>query len=183
MNQELANRLAVLTRLVKKSPSRDLGRTAIMKLSYFLAAVRDVPLGYRFTLYSYGPFDSAVLQDVDLASNLGALMSRPVSYATGIGYSIQPANGSDEVESLAKDFLDEHEGDIDWVIEEFGKLNATELELASTIVYIDRESASGQINSDELARRVHDVKPHFAIDRILGRIENLKAKNLLTASE
>src|ERR1700674_384358 len=65
MNQELTNRLAVLTRLVKRSPMKDLGRTAIMKLAYFLTIVRDVPLGYRFTLYSYGPSDSSVLQDVD----------------------------------------------------------------------------------------------------------------------
>jgi uncharacterized protein len=180
MNQELANRLAVLTRLVKKSPSQDLGRTAIMKLAYFLTTVRDVPLGYRFTLYSYGPFDSSVLQDVDVASTLGALRSQPVSYPTGVGYSIQPANRSEEVESLAKAFLDEHEDDINWVIEEFGKLTAAELELASTIVYIDRESA-GEIAAPELARRVHDVKPHFSIDRILGCAESLKSRHLLTA--
>jgi uncharacterized protein len=179
MDQALANRLAVLTRLVKKSPTQDLGRTAIMKLAYFLTTVRDVPLGYRFTLYSYGPFDSSVLQDVDVASNLGALRSQPMSYPTGVGYSIQPANRSEEVESLAKEFLDEHEDDINWVIEEFGKLTATELELASTIVYIDRES-SGAIAPPELARRVHDVKPHFSIDRILGCAEALKNKHLLT---
>ena len=180
MNQELTNRLAVLTRLVKRSPMKDLGRTAIMKLAYFLTTVRDVPLGYRFSLYSYGPFDSSVLQDVDLASNLGALRSHPVSYPTGIGYSIQPASRSDEVESLAKAFLDEHEDDINWVIEEFGKLTATELELASTIVYIDRES-SDAIAAPELARRVHDVKPHFSIDQILGCTQTLKNKHLISA--
>lgn len=182
MNEELTNRIAVLTRLVKSSPGRDLGRTAMMKLAYFLTALRGVPLGYRFSLYSYGPFDSTVLQDVDFASALGALRTRPVLYATGTGYSIQPDAGSDEVESQAKAFLDAHREDIDWVVQEFGALTAPELELASTIVYIDHELEGSQITPSELARRVHDVKPHFPIEKILARINDLKMKDLLVAS-
>jgi uncharacterized protein YwgA len=179
MDQELANRLAVLTKLVKESPSQSLGRTAIMKLAYFLTALRNVPLEYRFSLYSYGPFDSTVLRDVDFASTLGALRSRAVLYPTGYGYSIEPASDSDDVEALATDFLEAHQGDINWVIAEFGNLSAAELELASTVIYIDHEVRSAPITMDELARRVHDVKPHFTTDRILGWIQTLKGKNLL----
>jgi hypothetical protein len=179
MDQELANRLAVLTRLVKESPSRSLGRTAIMKLTYFLTILRDVPLEYRFTLYSYGPFDSTVLQDVDFASTLGALRSRPVRYATGLGYSIEPTDNSDDVEALATEFLEEHQEDIDWVIREFGNFKAADLELASTTIYIDHEVTGPAIPATELARRVHDVKPHFSNERILGWIHTLKTKNLL----
>src|SRR4051794_4401129 len=98
MTQDVLNRVAVLTRLVNNAPSKSLGRTALMKLTYFLTSVRDVPLGYHFSLYSYGPFDSTVLQDLDLASTMGALRSRPVAYPTGVGYSIQPTDSSGTVE-------------------------------------------------------------------------------------
>src|SRR5262249_12172233 len=62
MTQELARRLATIVALVERSSGKSLGRTAVMKLLYFLSALRGVQLGYRFTLYSYGPFDSEVLQ-------------------------------------------------------------------------------------------------------------------------
>lgn len=178
MTEELTNRLAVLTRLVKQSPSRNLGRTAMMKLAYFLTTLRGVQLGYRFSLYSYGPFDATVLQDVDLASNLGALRSRLVRYQSGTGYAIQPDAASDEIEQCAGDFLNAHADDIQWVIDEFGTSTAGELELSSTIVYIDRE-ASVDIGRTELAKRVRDVKPHFSTERILANIHDLQEKNLL----
>ena len=182
MNDEMMKRIAVLSRLVKRTQGGSLGRTAIMKLAYFLTVLRDVPLDYRFSLYSYGPFDSAVLQDVDFGSSLGALRSEPVPYPSGYGYSIQPGSSSDEIESLETDFLDAHEAAINWVATEFGNLTASELELLSTIVYVDREHAGTPISNDELARCIHDIKPHFPEARILSRIEDLKAKGLLTLS-
>jgi hypothetical protein len=181
MNDELMKRIAVLSRLVKRTQGASLGRTAIMKLAYFLTVLRDVPLGYRFSLYSYGPFDSTVLQDVDFGSSLGALRSQPVRYPSGDGYLIQPGSSSDEIELLEKDFLDAHETAIDWVATEFGNLTAAELELLSTIVYVDREFAGTPISKDDLARRVHDIKPHFLETRTLSRIEDLKTKGLLSA--
>jgi uncharacterized protein YwgA len=178
MNQELANRLGVLITIVSKTPSKHLGRTAIMKLAYFLGALRDVPLGYRFTLYAYGPFDSSVLQDVEMASNVGALRSTPVSYPTGSGYDISPGPYSANIEAPAKEFVSKYSDDIDWVVNEFGGLSAAELELASTIIYIDQE-VGGRIEPEDLARRVNEVKPHFRLDKILRRIEELETKALL----
>jgi uncharacterized protein YwgA len=180
MDRELTNRLAVLTRLVKKAPGTDLGRTAMMKLAYFLTTLRNVPLGYRFTLYSYGPFDSAVLQDVDVASNLGALKSFHRFYPSGSGYSIQPGPSSEEIETLADEFLASHNEDIQWVMEEFGRMTANDLELFSTVVYVDRES-NADINEEELAKRVRDVKPHFTSERILSSIRVLESKGLLVS--
>ncbi len=49
-----ALRLSVIEALIAKSKRR-LGRTAIIKCLYFLQEAEGVPLGYRFTLYTYGP--------------------------------------------------------------------------------------------------------------------------------
>src|SRR3972149_3482778 len=67
------NRLALITALVKEMPG--LGRTAIMKLPFFLVVLRNVPLDYDLRLYTYGPFDSNVLDDLSYAESLEAVKS------------------------------------------------------------------------------------------------------------
>ena len=180
MTQELARRLAVITQLVEGAGT-SLGRTAVMKLLYFLVKIRRVPLGYRFTLYSYGPFDSTVLEDVDYAARLGALTVNPYLHSGGYGYSMTTGNNAAAAKSLASDFIARHKVDVDWVLSEFGTWAAADLELASTIVYIDDEMTSRghSITEGELARQVHGVKSHFSIEKITSRIQSLIGKKLL----
>jgi len=61
-----------------------------MKYMYFLQAVRGVPLGYPFSMYSYGPFDSDVLADLSTAEALSSITVTPVSFSGGDGYQIRP---------------------------------------------------------------------------------------------
>ena len=82
-------RVAVITELASRAPNGFLGRTALMKLCYFLQEVKNVPLGYHFTLYSYGPFDSDVLSSLGTAETLKAISSETVYYAGGYGYQIK----------------------------------------------------------------------------------------------
>src|ERR1035438_8492020 len=88
-------RLAVITDLCSRAPCGSLGRTALMKLCYFLQVLKGVPFGYRFTLYSYGPFDSNVLADLGTAESLGAVHSTVAYYSGGYGYNIQKAERAD----------------------------------------------------------------------------------------
>ena len=64
---------------------------------------------------------------------------------------------------LAREFLNQYGGDIDWVLAEFGNYSASDLELLSTIVFADREAVrnGNPQTMSELARKVKDVKPHF----------------------
>ena len=163
--------------LARKCPNR-MGRTALMKFMYFLQTLRDVPLGYRFTLYSYGPFDSDVLSDLGEAELLGFVNSEVVDYAGGYGYVIRADRPSSKSESLTA-----YEDDIGWVIKEFGSDNSADLELASTIVFADREQAPHSQSIENLASRVHQVKPHFKLPRIMQRIEDLTRRGLLKSIE
>jgi hypothetical protein len=183
MSDEMRRRIALLTALVEKAPSRTLGRTAIMKLLYFLITLRRVPLGYHFTLYSYGPFDSTVLEDIDYAARLGALSSRTVMYPSGYGYDIQPGDAAEQAINWAPEFITAREEDIDWVLREFGNMNATELELASTIVYVDQEwrQIGRQGTVRELAEQVNELKPRFAREAIVRRAERLQQRQIVTA--
>ncbi len=75
------NRLALVTVLAEKMQERGggLGRTRLMKFAYLLQTVKNVPLGYNFTLYSYGPFDSSVLGDLSYASVLQAVNENAIN--------------------------------------------------------------------------------------------------------
>lgn len=172
-------RLATLVALAEKYPK--LGRTALMKLCYFLQTLRKVPLGYRFTLYSYGPFDSSVLSDLSSAEALGGLDSDIVFYPSGYGYEIQPSDLSESVKALDSRFLKKHKADIHWVVKQFAKFGSADLELLSTIVYVDREYARAKkrITADSLAGEVHEVKPRFTKPYIREKVGDLHDRGLL----
>lgn len=182
MTNDLHIRAAVITRLAEKYPAGNFGRTAVMKLCYFLQTLRNVPLGYRFSLYSYGPFDSDVLSDLDYTEAVGGISSEVVHFPSGAyGYRITPANGAQSVEVAAREFLQKHSAAIDWVIQEFGDLGSAELELASTIIFVDREVVRRGFHqgAQDLVRRVHELKPHFSEPQIERLSEGLSRKGLL----
>lgn len=176
-------RLALIPTLAEKAASGHIGRTALMKYMYFLQIVRSVPLGYRFTLYSYGPFDADVLADLANAEMLSAVEAKAVLYPGGYGYEIKPSSKAKWLKDRASKFLKKYKADLQWVTREFGSYSSAQLELVSTIVYVDREAADERkkIELQELARRVSEVKPHFSNARILQFAQRLSDSGLLRA--
>lgn len=172
-------RIAALARMVKVAPG--LGRTQVMKLCYFLQELKGVPLGYDFRLFNYGPFDSEVLSDLSAACGLGTLVEETVIYPKGYGYAIKPGT---QVDLFAQEL--EAEGaelgnQIDQVVHEFGKFTASELELRSTILFVDREFAATaqEAAGNEIAQRVRRIKPHFDLGVIEGRVSEMAAQGHL----
>jgi hypothetical protein len=174
-------RLAVITEFVSRTPGGHVGRTALMKFCYLLQTVREVPLGYRFTLYSYGPFDSSVLSDLSTAETLGAVQSEVKFFSDTYSYQITKGESGDFVLRNGAKFLDKYRRDIDWVLEKFGSHTSADLELESTIVYVDREAAkrSEQLSVDQLSQLVRKVKPRFNEDRVRQNVRALLGMGLL----
>jgi len=176
------HRLGLIAVLAERSPKGWIGRTNLMKLAYFLQTLRSVPLEYHFTLYSYGPYDTDVLDDLDSASNLGIVQVETKQYPNGnYGYEITPGPQADRAKEAASEFLSKYRNDVDWVMALFGDLTVPQLELASTLIYVDREVfRSGKtLDMKTLVRRVRDVKPHFSEREILERAAFLHDKQLL----
>lgn len=176
------DKVGLIAVLVSDAPRRP-GRTSLMKWMYFLKTLRKVPLSYRFRLYTYGPFDSDVIDDLDYAKFLGAIESRLVAYPGGRGYEYLPGPKVDEMEDRAEKFLARHQDSIQWVLREFGNRSAGDLEMSSTIVYTDRSLAERGAPSTfaELARKVHAIKPHLTADLIESEARALGKLGLLTA--
>ena len=175
------HRLAVIADLVSKVPASQMGRTMLMKMCYFLQELRGMPLGYRFTIYSYGPFDSEVLSDLASAVNLEAVKSKVIPNSVGYGYQLEPSPNAPELISDGKEFLHDHQADLTWVVAEFASKSAADLELESTAVFVDREAFEKKesISLDTLVNRVNGLKPHFTKEYIRSRAQDLVEKQLL----
>jgi uncharacterized protein len=177
-------RRALISVLASKSKQGYFGRTALMKYMYLLQTLRGVPLGYHFTLYSYGPFDSNVLVDLSVAEAFEAVETELELYSGGYGYKIRPSHNAKWLQKRAEKFLFKYAKDIDWVIRNFGSFTSAELELVGTIVFVDRENLRGKERPElrQIARLVHEIKPHFSKEKILQYASQLASESILRAS-
>lgn len=172
-------RLGVLTSLVERSPNK-LGRTAVMKLAFLLQTVKGVPLGYNFRLYTYGPFDGDVLNDLAQAETLKAVESSMVYFNGGYGYEFTPGPGRQAIQAMAGLELNRIDSEVSWALQEFAGKSAGDLELLATIVYADRQGQ--RLSFADLCRQVKGIKPRFTDEYILKNIELLSGMRLLRAA-
>lgn len=175
-------RLAIISALVKHAPHA-LGRTAMMKLIYFLQTLHKVPLEYDFRIYTYGPYDSQVLEDLKVAELKGGVKSSVVGYPVGNGYAIAPGAEADAVVARSPSIAD-FVSKIRAVLADFGNRTATDLEMASTIVFVDRaEASSGNVLAlSDAAQKVLEMKPRLDLNRILQEAIALKDKGYIAAA-
>jgi uncharacterized protein len=177
-------RIGLIAALVNRSPGQVLGRTAVMKLIYLLQVLKQAPLGYDFQLYTYGPFDPDVLNDLLYAQVFGAVTERNVVQRSGYRYEIRPGKHCLETQHAVAGWLKQFENDLNWVVEQFGYYNSQDLELFSTIVYVDRENAKEQkrVSRKELASQVQSIKPRFTQTEVLVRCRQASEKGFLVSA-
>jgi hypothetical protein len=74
--------------------------------------------------------------------------------------------------------------DIASVIADFGNRSAIDLEMASTIVFVDRiEASSGRpATIPEAAQKVREMKPRLDVGRIVQEAHSLKEKGYIMAA-
>jgi uncharacterized protein YwgA len=140
-----------------------------MKMVYFLVALKKVPVPYYFRLYTYGPYDSDVLDDLSYAEVLGGVESELKIYPKGYGYEIGPGKKVEKLTDRASDFLQTHRPAIDWAVDKFAHRTAGDLELLSTIVFVKREVEAKKLTDytdERIIARVHEIKPHFTREKV-----------------
>lgn len=159
---ERLQREAVITRLVDKLRERGswTGETHLQKATYFLQQLLNVPVGFRYTFYKYGPFS------FDLRDELGAMRAdgllelelRPDPY----GPRFRPTERSKSfVENFGKT-IGRYSRHVDFVTDQLGDRSASELELLSTALYVIQEM--GDADKDRLPLRIRELKPHVSVD-------------------
>lgn len=161
---ELLERTAIIGWIARNKSGR-LGKTALMKLLHLLQDGLHVPLGYRFTLYNYGPYDSEVMSDIEYAESLGRIK---VQYeGPDQGYRITAGDHIGDVPGHVEPRLRE-------LMSSFGAMNARDLELRSTLLYL-----SGAFSGNSLIDRLRELKPKYSEAEVQTAVNELRQKRLL----
>jgi uncharacterized protein YwgA len=161
------NRYALIGQIAQRAHSP--GRTAVQKYLYLLQSALGTEQLYDFSMYTYGPFSSQILSDLDAAEALGAVQVARSDF----GYSIKPGPEAERIQSLAKDFLDPIEKSLDKLFNDFGRFTAKELELRSTVIFAFQEAEKTGSAENDLAETVHEIKPGFTRAQIEDAIKEL----------
>lgn len=155
----LSNRKNVIIKMLQESPG--MGKTAIMKTVFMLQQVKHVDLGCEFSIYTYGPYSADVMEDIDELVSDGLLSSNAYVYKDYIGYKLSATDsGAEAVPSLKGETVSALKEILDFV----GKKTAKELELYSTIIYVDDWYLKNRKanNMAAIIKKVHELKPHFS---------------------
>jgi uncharacterized protein YwgA len=155
----LWNQFAVIAYLAEKLEDISFGKTALQKLVYFMEEWKNIPLGYVFEFYTYGPFSSKLMGDLDYSASLEAV---EVIYVFNGGYQIKKGPRNEAIQTRGDSFLKLHKSDIDEVIRLFAKLAAKKLELLATIHFACREyeQRHNDFSDDDILNAVKALKPN-----------------------
>lgn len=162
------DRLSFIIQIATNHPS--IGKTAMMKCLYLLQEVEKIPLEYSFELYTYGPYSSSVMEEIEYASSSELLDITTVLYPTGYyGYEIKcSSRGQTYLDN--KGTINQYQNNIKSITDTFGGKQARELELLTTIIFIliaFKENGS-QISKISVCNSVAKAKPHLSLDDILN---------------
>src|SRR5271155_2624662 len=163
-------RYALIAEIVQRFnlANHRLGKTALQKIIFLLQRAFCVDFGYRYTLYTYGPYCADVARDLDIVEGFGGAQ---VLYDLGLGgYEIRPGSTNKEIRERSEPSLKTIGPQLDQLVSAFGRFNAKELELRSTLVYL----AKPGLTRDGLIQQVHDVKPHFTSQVIDSALQELE---------
>jgi uncharacterized protein YwgA len=173
----LDKRIAIIARILELK--KNLGKTAIMKIAYILQEVYHIPLGYDFTIYTYGPYSAKLMEDIDYGVNRGFFSMSQVQYSNGvIGYQFDIKAPALETEM---DYIEKYDDRLRQVVDYFGEKSAKELELESTIIYQYKNYTDNHWENsvDKISESVLKIKPHFDITSIRSAFFQLQKDGYL----
>ena len=168
----LVRRLAAIQCIVEQS--RDIGKTKIQKIVYFLQEGSGVPLGYSFRMHHYGPFSDEIDSEISALQSAGYIEVNHDSQ--GYGYHITPAT-ADQLpwdSELAK-----YREEMTQAISALGSLDASDLELYATIHFVQHLLKAP--TREKVVENVSRLKPRFSPLMIGAAYNRLVKSGLMTA--
>lgn len=155
----LSNRKNVIIKMLEENPG--MGKTAVMKTIFMLQQVKHMDLGCEFSIYTYGPYNADVMEDIDELVSDGLLSSNAYFYKDYIGYTL---SATDSGAKAGPNLKDEDIVALKEILNFVRGKNAKNLELYSTIIYVEdwylkNEKAN---NMAAIIKKVYELKPHFS---------------------
>lgn len=139
-----------------------MGKTAVMKTIFMIQQVKHIDLGYEFSIYTYGPYNADVMEDIDELVADGLLSSNVYFYKDYIGYTL---SATDSGGKAASNLKDEETVALKEILGFVRGKSAKDLELYSTIIYVEDWYLKNNKTNNNIAaiiKKVHELKPHFS---------------------
>ena len=174
-------RLALIQKVVERlaEQRKDVGKTKIQKISYFLQEAVEVPLKYRFRMHYFGPYSDDLDNALSLSRALGYVKIAPDP--NGFGYHVTPGDVTEGRWFDVKYDMAEDTGvdvkNVEQVIDALGKLKVHELELYASIHFIGNSKSGG--SKERTLDTVGKAKPGFKADQIEKAYQHLQDANLI----
>jgi len=170
------DRLRLIADIVRRCAERqlNLGKIQLQKLVYFLQEHSN-RVGYTYVIFHYGPYSFELAEDIERLNTLRVLCIEPDE--SGYGYHIKPGVHCEVMTNNDDVFFDAHSQALKAVLDSFGEMTASDIELAATIHFVNAvlsDQAKGDIG-DDVITAVKELKPHFGIDQIAQAMNNLPA--------
>ncbi|HEV2297978.1 MAG TPA: hypothetical protein VGR72_05630 [Candidatus Acidoferrales bacterium] len=144
------------------------GETHLQKATYFLQKLEKVPVGYDFILYKHGPF-SFDLRDELTAMRADGLFDFTAQWP--YGPTLTPTDKSKRLRREYSKTLQKYEKRLNFVSDQLGKQNVSELEKLATALYIWLEGSSK--SETQRAKYLHSLKPHVSLDDSLLAVKTV----------
>ena len=169
---DIIERIPLIVKMSEVAPN--IGKTAVMKCIYLLQTIKKVPLDYHFEIYTYGPYSSVVMEEIDYARQCGFINVESLTYPTGqFGYQIKCNESGKEITAKSA-LVSSYNTEINEIMSEFGDKKASELELLSTIVFVT--TVYKPQSKKEITDLVGKIKPKFEKEYIDEKYDYLKER-------
>jgi len=173
---------ALLTRLIEALRSKEnwTGETHIQKAVYLLQELLQVPFGFQFVLYWYGPFSFGLRNELTALRGDELIRIEPQAVPYGPRFAV--TDQAKYIQGLYPRTLDQYEAQIQFLANELGAKDVSALEKLATSYYISQKLP--QASPDECAEELEKIKPHVtgavnAINEVNTIVEH--AKRLVAA--
>lgn len=164
---------ALLTAFVEKLREKGswCGETHIQKATYFLQELLGVPIELGFIFYKHGPFSFDLRDELTAMRADGLLELQPRLFP--YGPSLIETKRGRMLQGLYRNTLDQYEKQLDFVAEKLGDKRVADLEQLTTALYVTLEQPGR--DTQERARRIHELKPHVSVTEGTSAVETLDA--------
>ena len=144
------------------------GETHLQMCLFFLQEMRDIPTGYFFQIYKYGPY-SFDLHDEIIHLRCDRIISLvPRKY----GSSLKNSRRSLQFRKHFPKTLEKYSDDMDFIAEHFGNLKANGLGALATSYYFILQDKN--ISDEEIAEKVNKAKPYISIPEGIESAQRVK---------
>ncbi|WP_354697172.1 hypothetical protein DSM112329_02802 [Paraconexibacter sp. AEG42_29] len=168
-----ARQAAIVAELVRQLRDHGswAGETHVQKTAYFLQEMLDVPLGFEFQLYKFGPF---AFQLRDLLGQMRSLRQlrlepQPAPY----GPKLTLDDGAPQLRTRFPKTVRTYDPHVSFVAEEIGKYGVGTLERLATALMVKLELPDGDASAR--AALLHSYKPHVSVTDALDALSQVDA--------